>query len=357
MPVKRPKLTTLATGVTATAGLLVAIAAFYQAFSTSKQVEVLHQQTMVSHFTASAEMLGSDVIAVRIAGIQALAHLAHIQPEAFHLRAMRLLCAFIREPVEAAAKPRKLRADVQTALDAVIYRSEDGLAIEAQYRRRYTDRRRGELKPLKPAIIDLRGSNLQWARLYRADLGHSILDGANLSYASGNGANFSGASLVGTTAHKAIFISANFDFANMLGSDLSYSVLQNSSFIETRMPNRLVAAHLEGSAFTSSAFGAVNLKDARLENADLSGARFATSTRVSTDNQSGKSISTEVYPVVSQKAMDAAIADPNDPPILPTGMQDTATGQPLVWKIEERGAAWKERRALLDESRKQIDRR
>ena len=320
--------------------LLVAIAALYQSCWSGRQVEALESQTMSAHFTASAEMLGSEVIAVRIAGIQALDHLARAQPEQFHLRVTRLLCAFIREPAGGVARPRKLRADVQAALNAVIYRMEQGREIEAQWRSRYTDRRRGGPEPIRIAVVDLSGSDLQWAQLYRADLAHAILDGANLSYASGNGADFSEASLIDTVAHKATFISAGFDSANLLGSNWSDSVLQNSSFVAATMPNQLVVAHLEGADFTRSVFGAANLSGARLDNADLSDARFGTATKV-VIQEPGNRVVTTIYPIVTQQAINAAIADPNAPPVLPAGMQDPRTGRTVEWKLEERGDAWK----------------
>ena len=238
--------TNIVTWISTVAALCLAAAAWYQASSNSRQVEALQHQTMISHYAASTAMLGSDEIAVRIGAIQALEHLAQVQPELFHLRVMRLLCAFIRQPVPAKPKPRELRADVQAALDTVIYRSKEGRRIEDQYRRQYTDRRRGGLEPLAPLIIDLSGSDLQWAELYRAQLKDVILDRVNLSYASGNAAVFAGASFVAAIAHKATFIDANFDSAKMLGGDWSGSVMQNSSFIGTRMPNRLTEAHLEG---------------------------------------------------------------------------------------------------------------
>ena len=186
-------------------------------------------------------------------------------------------------------------------------------------------------------------------KLYRAELKNAILDGANLSYASGNGAVFSEASFVGTVAHKATFITANFDSADMLGGDWSGSVLQNSSFMKTKMPNRLIEAHLERSNLSQSVLGAVNLSDAWIEKADLSGARFGIATRITTDTQSGTRSSTKLFPIITQAALDSAIADPGSPPMLQAGMTDVTTGRALVWKTEERGRAWAEYKKLLDE--------
>ncbi len=340
MAVTRPNWSNLATGITAIASLCVAIAAFFQTWLTSKQVEALQHQTLISHYTASARMLESSEIAVRIGAIQALAYLAETHPEQFHLRTMRLLCAFIRQPAGMETVTRQLRADVQAALDAVIYRSVAARNIEEQYRHRYTDRHRAGLEPLAPPVIDLSGSDLRWGKLYRAQLADAILDGADLSYASGNGAVFSRTSFVGTKAQRAVFIYAKFDLADMVGGDWSGSVFQNSSFVEARMPNRLIETHLEWSKLSSAVFGAVDLTGANLENTDLSGAKFSTATRSAFDHRSGTRSSTKLYPVLTQQQLDSAIADPANPPGLPAGIADAMTGRALVWRTDERGSAW-----------------
>jgi len=350
MAVTRPKWSHLATGITAIAGLCVAIAAFFQAWLTSKQVEALQHQTLVSHYTASAGMLESSEIAVRIGAIQALAHLAETHPEQFHLRTIRLLCAFIRQPVEMEPVTRQLRADVQAALDAVIYRSVAAQNIEEQYRHRYADRHRGGQKLLAPPVIDLSGSDLRWGKLFRAQLADAILDGADLSYASGNGAIFSRTSFVETKVQRATFISAKFDRADMVGGDWSGSVLQHSSFVEVQMPNQLIEAHLDWAKLSRAVFAAVDLTGANLENTDLSGAKFRTATRSTFDHRSGAHSSTKLYPVLTQQQLDAAIADPANPPGLPAGIADAMTGRALVWRTDERGSAWAAYQRLVADS-------
>ena len=342
----RPRWTDKITWISAVGSICLAAAAWYQASSTSKQVEALQHQTMISHYSASAEMLGSDEIAVRIGAIQTLAYLAEVQPELFHLRVMRLLCAFIRQPVSTKPKPRELRADVQAALDAVIYRSKEGRRIESEYR---TDRHQGGLEPLALSIIDLSGSDLRWAKLYRAELEDAILDRVNLSHASGNAAVFAGASFVGAVGHKATFIFANFDSADMLGGDWSESVMQNSSFVGTRMPMRLIDTHLEWANLSQSVFGPAELTGASLEKTDLSGAKFGTGTRSTIDSRSGVHSSTKLYPVMTQGLLDSAIADPTNPPILPAGITDASTGRALTWRTQERGDVWRAHREMLEE--------
>ena len=231
---------------------------------------------------------------------------------------------------------------MQSALDAIIYRSAEGRQIEKVHRARYADRHQGHLT----AIIDLTGSNLQWANLYKAELAHAVLDHANLSNARGNSAVFTGASLVGVTAHKSGFIGANFDSAQMVGGDWSESVLQKSRFIGTAMPSLLPGAHLERTNLSAAVFGPVDLTGAELEYADLSGTKFRMGTRVSV-NREGVSSSTRVFPILTQTQLDAALADPSNPPVLPPGLTDARDGRPLSWKTELRGHAWSSYRERL----------
>ncbi len=335
----------------------LAVAALYQSWSASKQVAALEQQvaavdqqTLISHYASSARMLESQEIAVRIAGIQALEHLAAEQPDLFHLRTMRLLCAFIRHPILMKPKPRELRADVQATLDAVIYRSEAGRKIEEKYRQRFSNRRREGIQPLAPPVIDLSRSDLRWAKLYRGDLGYAILDGSNLSHAHGNAADFSHASLISVIAHKAIFIGGNFSHADMLGADWSESVLQHSTFVGAKMPHRLINTHLEWADLTGASFGAAVLTESNLEKTDLSGVTFGTAIRSTIDPVSGTRSRTKLYPIVTQDQLDSAIANPSNPPLLPTGLTDPTNGQALVWRIGERGIAWTAHRKLMEEA-------
>ena len=46
------------------------------------------------------EMLGNNVLSVRLGGVYALRRLAEEHPEQYHVQTMRLLCAFVRNPTE-----------------------------------------------------------------------------------------------------------------------------------------------------------------------------------------------------------------------------------------------------------------
>ena len=333
----------------------VALAGWFQGWAVSKQavslerqVEALTQQTLISHYATSAEMLGSREMSVRIGGIQALGHLAASQPELFHLRAMRLLSAFVRHPGPTQLREREFRADVQEALDAIIYRSRRGREIEATHRERFSDRKRDAIKPPTPSVIDLSGSDLRWANLYAGDLTYAIQDRAELSYAHGNGANFSNASFTGAVAHKAVFIGSKFSDARTVGADFSGSTLQTASFNGTIMPRRLVGTSLFGADMTGASFGPVDLTGVELTQTDMSKVKFTTGTRSTWNPESGHRSSTTLYPRITQEQLDAAIADPANPPIWPDGLTDPTTGTTLLWKMEERGAAWETHRKRME---------
>ncbi|MDE0127678.1 MAG: pentapeptide repeat-containing protein [Bryobacterales bacterium] len=89
-----------------------------------------------------AEMLGSEVLSVRLGGIYALQRLARDVPEEYHVQIMRLLCAFVRYPTEVESRTsdskdiylgkRRCREDVQEAMRVIGGRSEANIVLEKQ---------------------------------------------------------------------------------------------------------------------------------------------------------------------------------------------------------------------------------
>ena len=72
-------------------------------------------------------MLGSGVLAVRLGGIYALEHLAAEHPHQYHIRIIKLMCAFVQHPTEDANFPEQpedaegfvLRKDAQAAMEII----------------------------------------------------------------------------------------------------------------------------------------------------------------------------------------------------------------------------------------------
>ena len=147
-------------------------------------------------------MLGSDVLSVRLGGIYALRRLAEEYPEQYYVQAMGLLGAFVRNPTgkERGANPQYFdddleetvpvtREDVEAVMNAIGRRSE----VELQYELAVNFRldlhgadlggisvenlnwyrailRRANLSYAKLRNVDLSDSDLEWVRMYQADL-------------------------------------------------------------------------------------------------------------------------------------------------------------------------------------------
>ena len=269
-------------------------AAHLQVDTSLRQVETSQRSLLNERYQKGAEMLGSEVLSVRLGGIYALARLAREHPEEYHVQIMRLFCAFVRNPtpddkqyIETASKRTTideiidsqepdgladLRLDVEAVMEAIAHRNKDVIRLEMD----------------ADFHIDLREANLQnlfWqnfknANLYRANLSSSDLSGASFWA----GTNFS---LI--LAVRVILIDAN-----LCGVNLSVA--------------RLWYANLTGALLIDADLSHAVLEYANLSGADLRGARGLT-----------------------QKQLDAAIANPDNPPQL-DGVLDAETGEQLVWR-------------------------
>ena len=156
-----------------------AVVADKQASSAQHQTAIAQQGLLNERYQKAAEMLGSDVLSVRIGGVHTLRDLAVEQPNQYHVRVMRLLCAFARNPTKGGtdwgelATSRiysgvaflMLREDLQAVMDVIRGRSNAEVNLEEK-----------EGFSLQLQYADLRG-----ATLHGADLRRAILWGADLS--------------------------------------------------------------------------------------------------------------------------------------------------------------------------------
>ena len=168
-----------------------------------RQAATAQRRLEIERYQRGAEMLGSEVLSVRLGGIYALWNLAEHHPEQYHVDAMRLFCAFVGHPPEdktiahsddgsdphelldndqQLAKSLRLRPDVETIVEMISDRSPARIALE---------RKRG-------FQLDLRHAHLQRAWLEGADLSNAVLDRADLTGANLKGANLSAATLGST---------------------------------------------------------------------------------------------------------------------------------------------------------------
>ncbi len=219
--------------------VIAAIAALPLAIWRSK---VAQHGLLNERYQKGAEMLGSEVLSVRLGGIYALARLAREYAGDYHTQIMSLLCAFVRHPlvIEEEAQNPKLRDDVQAIMTAIGERSEAQSKVEKKEGYR----------------IGLIGANLAGATLHAADLQEAELTGVNLQYAN----------LIGV-----VLLKADLRWANLAGSCLAEANLAEA---------RLRVAHLNN----ASLCGCKGLTQEQLDQAlahkdhtpDLTGAVDAT---------------------------------------------------------------------------------
>ncbi len=258
-----------------------------QASAAQRQADTAQQNLLNERYQRGAEMLGSDVLAVRLGGIYALQRLAQEHPKQYHVQIMRLFCAFIRNPtVEVDGKVGlannetreatethdgrgrvRARQDVEAVMEAIAARSKIGIDLE----------RDAEFQ------LDLRGAQ----------------------FAGMNLANFREVNL----------FRANLSFADM--SCVNIRALTDMSWIHAVSVNLSGACLVDVNLSVTQFIGA-DLSGTLLHGANLSGAAFSNRNR-------------DTPCRLTQAQLDSARAAPNDPPHL-DGVLDAKTGKPLVWR-------------------------
>lgn len=169
-----------------------ATAALRQASSAQRQADTAHQELLNARYQQGAEMLGSNILSVRLGGIYALRRLSEDHPEIYHIEIMRLFCAFARNPTGDAGSPAwqdsrgrdpweeiegpQLREDVRAIMDAIRFRATRAI----------------DLEKTAGFFLDLSGANLQGANFLGADLSGANLGRTHLKYAVLRNANLSG---------------------------------------------------------------------------------------------------------------------------------------------------------------------
>ena len=189
-----------------------------QAIASQRQAETAQRSLLNERYQKGAEMLGSEMLQVRLGGIYALEHLAHEHPEEYHIQIMQLLCAFVRTPPEGNEKSgatdgdqqaTRLREDVQAILSAIGKRSEAQIHVEKQRESRLN------LSHVNLVGAKLSDTNLFWAKLEYAKLSEVLLDGANLQHVNLFRTDLFRANLIGVNLHKAFLRDTNLTGAHL----------------------------------------------------------------------------------------------------------------------------------------------
>ena len=264
-----------------------------QAKAAHRQVETSQRSLLNEEYQKGAEMLGSEVLSVRLGGIYALARLARQHPAEYHVQIMRLFCTFVRHPtkdqdeknsekstsLDSETKQAPPRADIQAVMEAIKNRGKDAAVA---------------LEPTDGFMWNLESTNLNGLRLDNVNLFRARLGKANLVGTVLVGADLSGSLLAGADLSN-----AHLFHANLLGAVLDEANLTNA---------KIVSTNLKGADLRNS-----NLCDAMILYANLSYANLSGATGL------------------TQAQLDEAIADPNNPPTL-SGVFDAETGEQLLWR-------------------------
>ena len=228
----------------------------------SRQANTAQRSLLNERYQKGAEMLGNEVLSVRLGGIYALQQLAQEHPEAFHIQIMKLFCAFARHPIkdddisplrcEQRHQREPLREDIRAIMDVILNRSESLVALErgAGYRLDLSD------AVLKGIVIA--GANLSRANLSRADLSCGLVtESTNLSCAIFVNSKLGGIVFGdNTNLYKVQFLDAILTGAKFLDADLSSANLtkadlSNAEFVMSNLSRTIFeVATLSSTLFT-----------------------------------------------------------------------------------------------------------
>lgn len=244
-----------------------------QAATANKQAQISESGLIIDRFQKGAQMLESEKLDVRFAGIYALSDLALSNPDETYITVQTLLCDFIRERSKnrepdfskvTKAKPNPgyaaLPPDLEKAINAFsVLRQEircsEELERNASWRPDLTGAKlaHASLFGRNISSADLTGADLFDADMYEADLSNASLTRANLSNvdltnAKLNCASLTGANLTNAEMDYAVLKSAAMSAANLTGADLHRADLSNARLIAAN----LSAANLSGALLTET---------------------------------------------------------------------------------------------------------
>ena len=187
-------------------GVIAILLAVWRSIVSERQADTAQQRLLNERYERGAEMLGSDVLSVRLGGIYALGRLAEDYPEQFHIQIMELFCAFARHP-SASGRTEDLKG--QTGAFVVVGESE----------RNRLPRLREDLQAVMTRIgaRDERCLRLEHERGYRLNL-----RGVDLTNGKLSGANLSGSDLTYAKLSEVDFWNANLSRAMIRYADLSW---------------------------------------------------------------------------------------------------------------------------------------
>ncbi|MXZ01766.1 pentapeptide repeat-containing protein [Candidatus Poribacteria bacterium] len=267
-------------------GFLALVLTLWCGWLSERQVDLGRQSESNERQRRGTELLGHDVMAVRIGGIRALQDLAAEYPDEYRVRVLLQLCAFARTPTAprsdydvAREDDGRLRADVQAGVQAIGQGREREEVMQIEISSDY-----------RPNLI---GADLQRARLWSINLSRIVAVGTDFSESRFGDVDLTDADLKG----------ARFTDCDLTGRNIDAPSSQ-------MIPTCFAGADLAGADFTG---------------ADLAGVDFAY--RRNRDKSRGDSCPARG---LTQAQLEHAVSTDGRPPIL-NGVNDAETGAQLVW--------------------------
>ena len=150
------------------AGLVALPLAIWRSRVAQHQADTAQQSLLNERYQQGAEMLGNEILTVRLGGIYALQRLTEEHPEQYHLQVMRLFCTFVRHPVRE--KEPQVREDVDAVMMAIGARQMRQLELEWHANLKL------DLHFADLSAMTLPGANLSNAQLWDVDLSQAGLD-------------------------------------------------------------------------------------------------------------------------------------------------------------------------------------
>ena len=302
-----------------------------QAETALSQTETAQQGLLNERYQRGAEMLGSEVLTVRLGGIYALQRLAKEHPDQYHVQIMELFWAFVRFPTndtkielhsevdeEQDDQRRILRPDVQDVMRAIGLRNSRLIRLER------SKEFRPYLRDANVSYLQTADANLSRAWLTNANLSNSILIRADLSNARLRQANLYRANLHGADLSGALLMYASLSNASMTETNLSHATILGAN---------LCGASLSDANLSNASFWNANLSHANLAGANLTGSdpKHADLTGASFSKSQGVYVSSNPSKGLTQAQLEEACSAPDNPPDL-EGVLDAETGEQLVWR-------------------------
>jgi hypothetical protein len=243
---------------------LAGLAALGSLAMATRTYRLTQQGQITERYTKAIEQLGSDKVDVRLGGIYALERIANDSPQD-RATIAEVLTAFVRGHAPwPPSRPGQPPED--TPMEAI--RSLRSWAPDVQAVLTVLGRRKPPISP--PEWLDLAGTDLRRAHLYKADLRGAGFRGAQLQQATLHSAQLQRALFLDAVLQQTDLGEAQMQEALLTDADLQGAYLRGTKLQGAQM----LRAQLRGAHLTDAQLQDTVLLDAQLQNADLTGAQL-----------------------------------------------------------------------------------